>query len=236
MLLFSCFLTQGWCDLRAEEFDGAEEIGLRRFGHIHLERDSRDAAQGFTVAQNFFRNFFGVAHQQRAVLAPPGVELSTGDGRPAAFLADASNGLGVTAEKIIDRLLRGFGDVTQGMNADSKLVGRMSRTPATFAIDVNERAKSPRLAANDRDHQRQSERPGAGERFRRSADAEPDGQGILQRARINALTGERRPVFAGPMNEFGFTGDVTPAGEKFCEILRKISNEANAAKPRPARS
>ena len=27
-------------------------------------------------------------------------------------------------------------------------------------------------------------------------------------------------------------GDVTPAGEKFCEILRKISNGANAAKPR----
>jgi hypothetical protein len=31
-------------------------------------------------------------------------------------------------------------------------------------------------------------------------------------------------------------GDVTPAGEKFCEILRKISNGANAAKPRPAGS
>ena len=28
-------------------------------------------------------------------------------------------------------------------------------------------------------------------------------------------------------------GDVTPAGERFCEILRKISKEANAAKPRP---
>ena len=31
-------------------------------------------------------------------------------------------------------------------------------------------------------------------------------------------------------------GDVTPAGEKFCEILRKVSNGANAAKPRPATS
>src|SRR2546425_8226341 len=31
-------------------------------------------------------------------------------------------------------------------------------------------------------------------------------------------------------------GDVTPAGEKFCEILRRISNGANAARPRPARS
>src|SRR6266853_68302 len=31
-------------------------------------------------------------------------------------------------------------------------------------------------------------------------------------------------------------GDVTPAGERFCEILRKISNWANAAKRIPARS
>src|SRR5437899_3856982 len=31
-------------------------------------------------------------------------------------------------------------------------------------------------------------------------------------------------------------GDVTPAGEKFCEILRKISVGATAAKPKPVRS
>ena len=31
-------------------------------------------------------------------------------------------------------------------------------------------------------------------------------------------------------------GDVTPAGEKFCDILRKISNGANAAKSKPPRS
>src|SRR5438445_753303 len=31
-------------------------------------------------------------------------------------------------------------------------------------------------------------------------------------------------------------GDVTPAGEKFCEILRKISNGATASKSKPARS
>ena len=31
-------------------------------------------------------------------------------------------------------------------------------------------------------------------------------------------------------------GDVTPAGEKFCEILRKISNGATAAKSKPTRS
>src|SRR3989454_6044824 len=31
-------------------------------------------------------------------------------------------------------------------------------------------------------------------------------------------------------------GDVTPAGEKFCEILRRVSNGATAAKPKSARA
>jgi hypothetical protein len=31
-------------------------------------------------------------------------------------------------------------------------------------------------------------------------------------------------------------GDVTPAGEKFCEILRKTSDGATTAKAKPARS
>ncbi len=31
-------------------------------------------------------------------------------------------------------------------------------------------------------------------------------------------------------------GDVTPAGKKFCEILRKISGEIAAAKPKPIQS
>ncbi len=101
--------------------------------------------------------------------------------------------------------MRRFGDVTKGVNADFELVGRMACAPAIFPIDFHERAESPRLAANDGDHQRQSQRPRAGEGFRRAAHAKPDGQRILHRARINALAGERRPVFAGPVNEFIFT-------------------------------
>ena len=85
------------------------------------------------MAQNFLHDFFGVAYQQRPMLAPNDVKMGSGDGRPAAFLADARNSFGVAGVKIINRLLRRFGDVTQGMNADFKLVGRMSRTPSMFA-------------------------------------------------------------------------------------------------------
>ena len=178
---------------------------MRGLGHIHLKGNSRDAAQCFAVAQNFLHDFFGVAHQQRAVLAAHGVELSARNRWPAAFLANAGNGFDVTRIKIINRPLRRFGDVAQGMNAHFELGGRMSRAPAIFAIDVNERAESPRLAADDRDHQRQSQRPGAGERFRCPAHTQPDRKRILQRTRINALAGERRTVFTRPMNEFVFT-------------------------------
>src|SRR5688572_7079489 len=100
------------------------------------------------------------------MLAAHGVKLSTRDRRPPAFLADAGNSFGVTGIEIINRLLRRFGDVTQGMNADFELVRGMSCTPAIFSVDVNERTEPPRLAANDGDHQRQSERPGASEGFR----------------------------------------------------------------------
>ncbi len=78
-------VTQDRCNFSAEKFDGAQELGLRRFGHIHLKGNSRDAAQGLTVPQNFFRHFFGVAHQQRAMLAAHGVEVRTSDRRPVAF-------------------------------------------------------------------------------------------------------------------------------------------------------
>src|SRR5438046_2352009 len=48
------------------------------------------------------------------------------------------------------------------------------------------------------------------------------------------LTGTTEVVSVGIAR--AANGDVTPAGEKFCGILRKISNEANAAKPRPGRA
>src|SRR5208282_1436454 len=129
---------------------------------------------------------------------------------------DVCKGFGITREKIFNRLLRCFGDVTQGVNADLELVGRMPCAPAKFPIDVNERTEPPRLAADDGDHQRQSEHSGAGERLRCPADSEPDWQRILHRSRINALPGEWCPMFAGPVNEFVFT-DVEQQVELFCK-------------------
>ena len=48
------------------------------------------------------------------------------------------------------------------------------------------------------------------------------------------LTGTKEVLSVGIAR--AIKGDVTPAGEKFCEILRKTSDGATTAKPKPARS
>jgi len=61
---------------------------------------------------------------------------------------------------------------------------------------------------------------------------------LVELARGSADRANRRPNTLA--TQFGIAratkGDVTPAGEKFCEILRNISNGANAAKSKPPRS
>jgi DNA-binding transcriptional LysR family regulator len=54
-----------------------------------------------------------------------------------------------------------------------------------------------------------------------------------KRLLYRALTGTTEAQSVGIAH--ATKGDVTPAGERFCEILRKISDRATAAKPKPAR-
>jgi hypothetical protein len=84
---FLSFLAQGWRNICAQQLDGTQKLRLRQFCHIHLKRDSRDAAQRFTVAEDFFRHFFRVAYQQCAVLTPYGFEVGTGEtaGQPRSL-------------------------------------------------------------------------------------------------------------------------------------------------------
>src|SRR5450631_2845633 len=91
------------------------------------------------------------------------------------------------------------------MNTDFKLIRFVARSSARLAIEINERTKAPRLTTDDGDHQRQSQRTGTGKGFRCPADPKPDGKRILHRSRIDALTGERGTMLAGPVNQFVFT-------------------------------
>src|SRR5207249_12170659 len=76
----------------------------------------------------------------------------------------------------------------------------MAGTPTGPAVAVDQRSKTVWFAANDRDHQRQSESAGANEGVRRSSNTEPNRERVLERARINSLPGKGRAMPARPMN------------------------------------
>ena len=84
------------------------------------------------------------------------------------------------------------------IDADQELVGRDAGAAARLAIELGQRRKSRRFAADDRNRQRQAEGAGARGRLRRAAGGDPDRQGLLPRARIDALALERRAMQALP--------------------------------------
>src|SRR2546423_11857091 len=84
------------------------------------------------------------------------------------------------------------------MTPDLQSLRRMSETLPGFAIKLDERPEPVRMSADDRDHQRQSERAGASERVGSATDAKPDRQWILDRPWVDALAGERWAMFSRP--------------------------------------
>ena len=57
----------------------------------------------------------------------------------------------------------------------------MARLPGRLAIQIDQRHKPRGLASDDRQRERQPERPGAHDRLRRAADRHPHGQALLHR-------------------------------------------------------
>ena len=71
-------------------------------------------------------------------------------------------------------------------------------------VVVNQGAEAMGFTTDDGDHEGKAERPGADEGLRCAADSEPDGERVLQRARVDALAGERGAMLAGPVDVIGF--------------------------------
>src|SRR6267143_4905581 len=86
------------------------------------------------------------------------------------------------------------------MQAHLQSLAREAGLPAGLPIEIDQWSEAPRLAADDRDHQRKTERAGADERLGRAADAQPDRQRILQRPGVHTLSGQRSAVLAGPVH------------------------------------
>src|SRR3977135_553325 len=89
------------------------------------------------------------------------------------------------------------------MDADLEFFRRVAGTETGLAVTIDQRPEAVRLAADDRDHQGQPEGAGANKGSWRASDSEPDGQRLLQRARVNALASQGRAVLARPMDMRG---------------------------------
>ena len=137
----------------------------------------------------------GVAHEEGAVGAAGRVELrpATGGAKPRSRDTFAN----ISCQPGIDRVgccLRALGDEPEHVQAHLQRLGRVPGLRARPAVEVDQRRELAGLAADDRHHQRQAEQAGADEGLRRAADADPDRQRVLQRAGVDALPGQRRPV------------------------------------------
>ena len=102
------------------------------------------------------------------------------------------------------------------MQPDAQALGRVSRTSACFAIQVDQRSETMSLTADDGDHERQPQGAGTHERLWSAAHAEPDGQRVLQWPRVDALSNERGTVFARPLHRV-----VVADGQQQVEFFRE---------------
>ena len=183
-------------------------------GDAHLEADAGYAAESFIHLEELGGYGFGVADHEGASGAAKGFELVAGDRGPAAFFADFGEGFGVAGKEVVGGLLVGVGYVAEGVDADFEFVGGVAGASAGFAIEVDEGAEAVGFAADDGDHERKAEHAGADEGLGCTAYSEPDGEGILYGAGVDALAGERRAMPAGPV-DFG----VFAEGEEEVEFF-----------------
>ena len=175
----------------AEEFDGVHHFVVGEGGYGHLEGEAGDAAEGFVDVEEFGGYGFGVADDEGSGGAAEGVELAAGGWGPAALFADLGEGLGVAGEEVVGGLLVGVGEEADGVDADFEFFGGVAGAGAGFAVEVDEGTEAVGLAADDGDHEGQAEHAGADEGLGRAAYSEPDGERVLEGARVDALSGER---------------------------------------------
>ena len=190
-------------------------MGQPRVGH--LQRDPVDAAELVSSPPDLGRDGRGSPRKN----APSGRAVASKCGavgwREAALPRDRAVNICVPAGvDSVGRLSGGLADEAEARAGRPASWSRGSGRPRRRPRGRGRRAaRTARLAADDRDHQRQAEEARRGRTTRRPADADPDRQRVLHRPRVDALAGERRPVLARP----GDLGSCRGSAEQQVELL-----------------
>src|SRR6266699_969453 len=145
--------------------------------------------------QDLFRNRFRIADEERTGRSELGVEVRASHRWPSALPANLSEASRIAGKELVFGRRRSIGDIASRMNADLELLWRMAGAQTSPVVAIDQRPETVRLAADNRDHQRQPEGAGANERAGRAADTKPNRQQLLQRAGVNSLPGKRSAMF-----------------------------------------
>src|SRR5215218_841054 len=76
----------------------------------------------------------------------------------------------------------------------------MAGSPPSLSVEIDEWAEVARFAAYDCDHQGESKHSGTDERLWSPSNARPYRQRFLQGPRVDSLSSQGRPIFAGPVD------------------------------------
>jgi hypothetical protein len=165
------------------------------------------------------------------------IELRPREGRPAALAPDSAHHLGIRREERINRGFSRVGEQAVAINPDLELVRRDAGAATSLPIEFRQRSKPRRLAADDRNCQRQAKRAGARDLLRRAAGGDPYRQRLLQSARENAMSVERSAMPAFP-GDFGLGAnlkqEVELLGEQLVVVVEIVAEEREGFDERAA--
>src|SRR5213075_1852912 len=131
-------------------------------------------------------NLVSLADQQRTMRTELRVESGARHWRPAALFCDIRHGARKARKEFVCSLFPCWRNIPERVHAYFQTIGCVARTCASFTMQVDQRTEPAGLASNDCDHQRQAKLACTYERLRCAAHAQPDGQRILHRSRVDA--------------------------------------------------
>jgi len=147
----------------SQKFDRPQHRLVRERRDTHLESNSRKASQNFVHVKYLLHNRFSIADQQGARGSAQSVKLCPSRRWPAAFLADLRERVGISGVEIVCSSLCGVSQKADCVKSDNEFLGRMAGAAPSFAVKVDQGAKSLGFSADNCDHQRKSERAGTNE-------------------------------------------------------------------------
>lgn len=153
-------------------------------------------------------------------------ELRAGHGGPAAFASELVDELFVVRPELLLGLLVGAGDVAGGVDGDAAAEDAVLLQ--RVLVQVHVRGEARRLAADHRQREVESVSRRADDRFRRTADRDPDRQAVRASGlRIDLLVRERCARRPFPRDR-AFGTDGGEEGELFFEqaaVVRQVESE-----------